>query len=428
VTTAQAAVLTRPPDTSLTGFYKDMTLPERRAFWACAAGWGLDNMDAILYPLVIGTIMTQWGITAGSAGFAVTLNLLCSAIGGWLAGYLSDRIGRVRTLQITILWFSAFSLLCGTAQNFEQLIAYRALLGLGFGGEWAVGAILIGETIRPQYRGRAVGCVQSGAAVGFAIAALSQAVLFALLPPEEAWRALFVIGCLPALLVFYVRRFVEEPPIAVASRARQASALNHPLLWEIFSPQVLKITVIGTVLCAGAQGGWYAVSTWLPTLLTESGGLTVVGSTSYLMINYAGLFAGYLAAAWLADKIGRRPMFLLFSAGAASIVLIYTQVQIPAALILFAGFPLGFLTGGYFAGMGPFLTELFPTRLRGSGQGFCYSFGRGLGAVFPTLVGYFSFHMPLANAMAIFAVVGYAIFFAAALALPETRGKVLAND
>jgi len=129
--TAVHAVLADHPDTSLTGFYRDMTLQERRAFWGCAAGWGLDNMDAILYPLVIATIMTEWGISAGAAGTAVTLNLLFSAVGGWLAGYVSDRIGRVRTLQFTVLWYSIFSVLCGVAQDFQQLIDHALLLCAG---------------------------------------------------------------------------------------------------------------------------------------------------------------------------------------------------------------------------------------------------------------------------------------------------------
>ena len=138
-----------------------------------------------------------------SAGLAGTVTLLASAIGGWLGGYLSDHIGRVRTLQITIIWFSLFSLVCAVVQNFEQLLIARAVLGLGFGGEWAAGAVLMGETIRPQYRGRAVGSVQSGWAVGWGLAVLSQAILFSLMPAETAWRWMFVIGALPALLVFY---------------------------------------------------------------------------------------------------------------------------------------------------------------------------------------------------------------------------------
>src|SRR5690242_12968573 len=156
-------------DTSLLAFYRDMNVAERRTFWACATGWALDGMDFMIYTLVIGTIIALWNIDAGSAGLAGTATLLSSAVGGWLGGYIADRIGRVRTLQFTILWFSFFSLLCAIVQNFDQLLIARAVLGFGFGGEWAAGAVLMGETIRPQYRGRAVGSVQSGWAVGWGL-------------------------------------------------------------------------------------------------------------------------------------------------------------------------------------------------------------------------------------------------------------------
>src|SRR5271166_32467 len=189
-----AAEIVPVEDTSFTGFYSNMTPPEKKTFWACAAGWALDGMDFMIYPLVIGTLIKLWSVDNATAGFAVTVTLLASAVGGWLSGFLSDRIGRVRTLQITILWFSLFSLLCAFAQNFNQLLIARAILGFGFGGEWAAGAVLIGETIRPQYRGRAVGAVQSGWAIGWGAAVLMQAALFSYFPAADAWRYMFVVG------------------------------------------------------------------------------------------------------------------------------------------------------------------------------------------------------------------------------------------
>src|SRR3954463_4586188 len=240
-------------DTSLLAFYRDMNAPERRTFWACAAGWALDGMDFMIYPLVIGTIIALWKVDPGSAGLAGTVTLLASAIGGWLGGYLSDHIGRVRTLQLTILWFSFFSLVCAFVQNFDQLIIARAVLGLGFGGEWAAGAVLMGEAIRPQYRGRAVGSVQSGWAVGWGLAVLAQAILFSWLPPETAWRWMFVIGALPALMVFYLRRYVTEPEIAAATRIKQAAEGDRPALWEIFSGPVLKTTILASLVATGCQ-------------------------------------------------------------------------------------------------------------------------------------------------------------------------------
>ena len=415
-------------DASLTAFYGNMTLPERRTFWACAAGWALDGMDFMIYPLVIGTIIRQWGVSPGPAGLAVTATLLCSALGGWLGGFLSDRIGRVRMLQISIVWFSFFSVVCALAQNFEQLLAARAVLGFGFGAEWAAGAVLMGETIRPQYRGRAVGCVQSAWAVGWGAAVLSQAALFSLLPPEQAWRWMFVLGAVPALLVFYLRRFVTEPEVAVEVRRKQALDGDRPSIWEIFARPVLKTTILASLVATGAQGGYYAITSWLPRFLTTERHLSVVNSTGYLAALILGSFAGYLVGAWLADRIGRRNLFLVFSLGAIAIVVAYTQLPLSNGWMLVLGFPLGFFASGYFSGMGPFLTELYSTRLRGSGQGFCYNFGRGVGALFPALVGYISAGMSLANAIALFAVIAYGLFFVAAFTLPETRGKVLDVD
>jgi len=412
-------------DASLTAFYGNMTVPEKRTFWACAAGWALDGMDFMIYPLVIGTIIRQWGVSPGAAGLAVTATLLCSALGGWLGGFLSDRIGRVRMLQISIVWFSFFSLVCALAQSFEQLLAARAVLGFGFGAEWAAGAVLMGETIRPQYRGRAVGCVQSAWAVGWGAAVLSQAALFSLLPPEQAWRWMFALGAVPALLVFYLRRFVTEPEVAVEVRRKQALDGDRPSIWEIFAGPVLKTTILASLVATGAQGGYYAITSWLPRFLTTERHLSVVNSTGYLAALILGSFSGYLAGAWLADRIGRRNLFLVFSLGAIAIVVAYTQLPLSNGWMLVLGFPLGFFASGYFSGMGPFLTELYSTRLRGSGQGFCYNFGRGVGALFPALVGYISAGMSLANAIALFAVIAYSLFFVAAFSLPETRGKVL---
>lgn len=426
--TTESAGVVVPQDTSLTAFYRDMNTAERRTFWACATGWALDGMDFMIYPLVIGTIIKLWSVDPGLAGLAGTVTLLASAIGGWLAGFLCDRIGRVRTLQITIIWFSVFSLVCAFVQDFNQLLIARALLGLGFGGEWAAGAVLMGETIRAQYRGRAVGSVQSGWAVGWGLAVLTQAVLFSLLPAEQAWRWMFAVGVLPALLVFFLRKYVEEPSIAAQTLAHQQASGNRPAIWEIFEGPILKTTILASLVATGCQGGYYAVTFWVPRFLTTERKLSIVSSTGYLAALIIGSFVGYLVGAWLADRIGRRKLFLLFSLGAIVVVLVYTQITFTNEVLWLLGFPLGFFASGYFSGMGPFLTELYPTRLRGSGQGFCYNFGRGIGALFPALVGYLSQTTTLANAIAIFAVVAYAVFFLAAFALPETRGRVLLAD
>jgi len=413
-------------DTSLMAFFKEMNLQEKRTFWGCWAGWSLDGMDFMIYPLVLGTVIAMWDVDRGVAGMVTTLTILTSSIGGWLGGYFADRIGRVRMLKITILWFSFFSVLCAFAQDFTQLAIYRALLGFGFGAEWSAGAILVGETVKAKYRGRAVGSVQSGWAIGWGLAVVAQAAVYSLAEPEWAWRIMFLLGGLPALLVFYLRRYVREPEVSV--KTMQATAGNRPSIFEIFKGGYLKTTVLACIMTSGATGGYYAINTWLPTYLTNDRGLSVVASTGYMFFLIIGAFLGFMFGAWFADRFGRRKLFLFFSVGAATLVVMYIQLPLSNSVMFFLGLPMGFFSTGHFSGMGPILTELYPTRLRGSGQGFTYNFGRGLGAFIPAFVGILSLYLPLGDAMALFAVISYGIFFVAAFMLPETKGMELHVD
>jgi MFS family permease len=407
----------------LFAWYEEASGAERRTFWGCFGGWALDAMDVQLYSLVIPTLIAAWGISKTQAGLLATSALLLSAVGGWIAGLLSDRIGRVRTLQITILWFAFFTFVSGFAQNFEQLFAARALMGLGFGGEWAAGAVLMGEVIRAEHRGKAVGTVQSGWAIGWGAAALLYAVLFSRLPEETAWRALFFAGILPAVLVLFVRYFVDEPAVFTETQQQIAAGAERPHFLGIFEPELIGRIVLASLLTTGAQGGYYAITTWLPTYLKTVRQLSVLNTSEYLLVIIVGSFVGYIVSAYLTDRIGRRNNFFLFAVCCLVTVLAYTQLSIDDHTMLALGFPLGFFASGIFSGMGAFLTELFPTRVRGSAQGFTYNFGRGVGALFPSLVGWLGATMPLGQAIGIFAAVAYALLILAALLLPETRGR-----
>ena len=404
-------------------WYEEASGAERRTFWGCFGGWALDAMDVQLYSLVIPTLIAAWGISKTQAGLLATSALLLSAVGGWIAGLLSDRIGRVRTLQITILWFAFFTFVSGFAQNFEQLFVARGLMGLGFGGEWAAGAVLMGEVIRAEHRGKAVGTVQSGWAVGWGAAALLYAVLFSRLPEEIAWRALFFAGILPAGLVLFVRYFVDEPAVFTETQKQIAAGAERPHFLAIFEPELIGRIVLASLLTTGAQGGYYAITTWLPTYLKTVRQLSVLNTSDYLLVIIVGSFVGYIVSAYLTDRIGRRNNFFLFAVCCFVTVLAYTQLAINDHTMLALGFPLGFFASGIFSGMGAFLTELFPTRVRGSAQGFTYNFGRGVGALFPSLVGWLGATMPLGQAIGIFAAAAYAVLFLAALLLPETRGR-----
>jgi MFS family permease len=332
----------------------------------------------------------------------------------------------VRTLQIAILWFAGFTFLSGLAQNFEQLFAARALMGLGFGGEWAAGAVLLGEIIRPQHRGKALGFMQAGWAVGWGAAAVLYAFYFSVLPAGFAWRALFLTGIAPAFLVFWLRRYVQDPAVYLESRAQLKAGGDQPGFLEIFRPPLLRITFLGGLMGTGAQGGYFAVTTWLPTFLRTERGLSVLDSAGYLAVSIAGAFCGYLTGGYLADRAGRRVTFLTFAVGAGAIAVLYTAVPFGDAAMLVLGFPLGFFASGVFSAMGPFFTEHFPTRVRGVGQGFAYNVGRATGALFPALVGVLSARMSLGHAIGLFAAIAYATMAFAAFLLPETRGKTLA--
>jgi MFS family permease len=410
------------------GWYSELAPAEKRTFWACFGGWTLDAMDVMIFSFVIPSIVVAFHITNADAGLIGTVTLLTSAFGGWIAGILADRFGRVRVLQITVIWFALFTLLCGFAQNYWQLFTLRALMGFGFGGEWAAGAVLMGEIIRAQHRGKAVGTVQSGFAVGWGLAALLATLFFTVLPQDTAWRALFWIGVLPAFLVIFVRRFVHEPPVFMQAQDRVAAGAARSNFLEIFSPEILRTTILTSILATGVQGGQYAITTWLPTYLKTERHLSVIGSGGYIAVIIIGSFVGYVVSAYLADRIGRRPNFILFAACSVLIVILYTQLPLNDTMMMILGFPLGLFSAGPFAGLGAFLTENFPTRIRGSGQGFAYNFGRGIAALIPFLVGWLSATLPLGQSIGLFATISYGILIVAALMLPETNGRILTAE
>lgn len=338
---------------------------------------------------------------------------------------LADRIGRVKVLKLAILWFSLFTGLSALTDSFHQLLLTRSLQGLGFGGEWAAGAVLIGEVVDKRIRGRAVGSVQAGWPVGYALAALAYWVTFSLLPDHTAWRVLFVIGLLPGFMVLWMRRNIHE------SEAFEAAAQyrEKTTLWAtfalIFSPRILPRTAMASLMAAGALGGNYTILTWLVTYLRETQGLTISMTTLYLVVNIVGSFCGYICMAHLSDALGRRKTFALSAAGAMVTVLVYTQLHLPMWGLLLLGFPLGFFQSGIVSGMGACFTELFPAQIRASAGGFSYNFGRGIGALVPAGVGLTSASFGLAASIGVWAACSYVVVFIVALFLPETRNQEL---
>ena len=407
---------------------------ERRVLLATYAGYGLDGFDLMIYSFIIPTLLTLWSMSKAQAGYIATGALVTSAIGGWAAGVLADRFGRARILQLTVLWFAIFTFLSGFTHNFGELFLTRALQGFGFGGEWSVGSVLVAEIIDARHRGKATGLVQSSWSVGWAAAALAYWAVSVIAPPEVAWKILFWLGILPGLLVIYVRRNVAEPAIFTQMRAQRVRAAGvaatagsparRGVFLDIFRPPLLRTTILATLLSTGMLGAYYSITTWLPTFLAKERHLSVGASTGYLLMVISGSLAGYLVSAWLTDAIGRRRGFILFAACAMVLILLYTRLPVAGGMFLI-GFPLGFFILGIFSGMGACLAELYPSAVRGSGQGFTYSVGRGIGGFCPSLIGVLSTRFPLGDTIAGFTVAAYALVIVSALAIPETRGRVL---
>jgi MFS family permease len=407
-------------------WFGELNAKERRTMGACFGGWALDAFDVQMYSFVIPTIIGLWGLSRGEAGLIGTVTLLISSLGGWFSGTLADRFGRVRMLQITILWYSVFTFLCAFAQNFQQLFILRALHGFGFGGEWAAGAVLMGEVIRDKYRGRGVGIVQTGWAVGSAASVLVYTGLYALLPETIAWRVLFAVGLLPAVFVFWIRRHIDDSEIfRERQRERQRLGLAH--LFSAFRGPHLWVTVKVSLMVTGAQGGGYALGIWMPTYLRTVRHLSSTSTGGFLLVQILGSLLGFLLGAYLSDLIGRKWTFLCSAIGSFVAILLYMFLPMGNTALLFFGIPLQMVFLMKFPPMGPFMTELFPTAVRGTAQGFCYNAGRAIGSLFPTVVGFVSQGLPLGATIAVFSALASGLMIVMLTMLPETRGRSLAS-
>ncbi|MGM1058115.1 MFS transporter [Saccharothrix sp. Mg75] len=413
---------TTPTATGPFAWFHTLGRNGKRAFIGAFGGYGLDAYDFQVLPLGLFAITAYFGISQGQAGLLNTVTLVVSAIGGAVAGILADRIGRVRTLMITVITYAVFTVACGFATSYEMLMVFRALQGLGFGGEWAAGAILVAEYCKPQYRGRTVAFIQSSWAVGWALSVVVYTAVFTFVPQDTAWRVLFWTGAIPAVLVFYIRRNIQDAPRADAALG---TSTRKGSFREIFRNPLGRTTFFAALLATGVQGGYYTLASWVPTFLKTERGLSVVGTGGYLTLLIGGAFAGYLTGGYLTDRLGRKRTFTLFAVLSALLVVAFTQI--PAGgngILLLVTFPLGFSTSAIFSGFGSYLAELYPTDLRGTGQGFTYNFGRGMGALFPTAVGFLSTTMGVGGAM-VFGAIGYGIAVLALLGLPETKGVEL---
>ena len=410
--------IAEPRSTASLGWLAELSPVQRRTLLAAMLGWMFDAMDFLIYVLAISRLKTYFGFNDATAGLLGTMTLLSAAGGGLAFGVIADRIGRVRALNITIAIFSIASLGAATSQSVVQLAIWRTLLGIGMGGEWASGGVLVAETVPAHLRNKATSLMQSTWAIGAILAAaLAGLVLDVADLGPDAWRWLFAIGGLPALLILWVRRGVPEPELWRANRDAKRTVGNPYAV--LFGPELRTRTLLACGLASLLQFAYWGLFFWLPNLLAspiEKGGagMTVVKSTGWLIPMQVGAFIGYLAFGPLADRFGRRRVFVTFVVLAATLVPFYGRaIHSPTTLLMLSPL-LGLVGHAYWSMMGPFLSELFPTAVRASGQGLGYNSGRLFGALAPYVIGVLA-TLPRVGIVAALAVTS--AFYLAAAAL-----------
>lgn len=407
------------------------------ALWSAFLGWLFDSMDLNLFTLVLFPSVAQLlktsnpGTIAEVGGYIVGVKLFCWGIGGIVFGVIADRIGRARTMVITVIMYAGFTGLSGVAQSWQQLAILQALAGFGIGGEWSAGAALLAESWPEKHRARAMQVMQMAFAFGFFVAALDNLILGPI-----SWRWVLAAGALPAIVALGIRWFVPEPERWL--RVRHDQSVEHMTMTQtfarIFAPDLRRRTIVGVLISGsmmiGSWGGLTLLPSWLQQLVRAAGGTPLLGvqTISYVfMLMMVGAVAGYVTLIFITDALGRRLSYFLFCLGSLlSTSYLFMYVKDLETLKWFVPVYGYFIIGG-FGTFAAYLPELFPTRVRASGQGFCWNAARSLTAIGPfiggLLVGVFGSIPAAALSTAVFFVVGLvAIWFG-----PETRGVPLTD-
>ena len=412
-------------DTTYVRWYKEATAPQWKTLFAASAGWALDGMDVMLYAFALTAIQKEFNLSAAAAGGLASVTLIASGFGGLFFGILSDKIGRARALVFSMLAYSIFTALNASASNVWQLVLWRVLVGVGLGGEWAAGSVLVAETWPAEHRGKAISLMQSGWAIGVIVAA----IMTALILPNYGWRWLFVVGVFPGLLTLWIRRNIQEPEIWKKSREqRQQKPVTMPAL-AIFRPPLLRSTIVTLLMGSSLMFAYWGLFTWIPAYLSTplasgGAGMTIVKSSSWIIPVQVGAFFGYAAFGFFADRFGRRPVFIAFVLLAATIVPIYGLSGRNQTALMLLGPLVGFFGHGYFSVFGAMLAELFPSEVRGAAQGLCYNGARSIGALAPFCIGALSKHYGIGMTLASLSIF-YLLGAATMKFIPETKGARL---
>lgn len=435
-----------------TSWRQEITRAQWLVLTATTLGWGLDGLDSSLFTLVVGPATAELlgpgaspDDVAFSAGLAVTIYLTGWAVGAIIFGALADYVGRVRVLMVGVLMYSLFTGATALATDYWMFVVFRFLAGIGSGVELPIGAALVAEAWTNRHRAKATGVMMSGLAVGFFVASLVYRFT-----GVHGWRWTLAVGVLPALLVLFIRRYVHEPESMALVRARRAerkqeraagSARTHAdrfVLVQLFTPPLLRRTLLATLISAGALFAFWGVTTWTPqiirTVVARDGivdDAAVPYVSSAMAMLYLGGFVGYAVWGFLADAIGRKRTYLVSMALAVlGIGLLYPFADSYTAYLW--GLPfVGFGVYSLFSGNSVYFPELFGPGVRASALAVTNSIGRLFTAAGPLVAGIIAAQWFGGSlALAVTAVSSLILLVLVGLALlPETHGSMaLADD
>jgi MFS family permease len=388
-----------------------------KALAGSVIGFSMDGFDMLILGFMLAAISADLRLTSTQAGSLVTWTMLGAVTGGFIFGTMSDHFGRIRVLTWTIVVFAAFTGLCGLARGYWDLVAYRTFAGLGLGGEFGIGMALAAEAWPASKRARVSSYVGLGWQAGVLLAAFVTPVLL----PVIGWRGMFLIGVLPALVAFVVRRALGEPEIFVR---KHAAKNENSFRWLIKDGRTFRMTLGIAILCSVQNFGYYGIMIWMPSYLSKSLGFNLTKSGMWTGMTVLGMAFGVWVCGHLADRIGRRPIFILFQIGGVIMVFVYSRITEPN-MLLWVGAIMGMFVNGAFGCIGALMSEAYPTVARATAQNVLFNIGRGVGSLGPLTVGAlatkYSFHAALALLASIYILDVVVTLFL----IPELKGKPL---